>query len=303
MEKYFNIAINNTMKRIITYVFIAITTMCAYGGDYPPSHFRMGMYTLTRRQDVYLSDCNRWDALWFKDTLVLYSNFHFLYKSEAYFGTTYYSYGEWNYQNEIFVLNSVSEQEDTLQLQSEWEKAHCKYGSTTRHFPVFRFREMKETKLYNIDNYGVSFKKKKHQEVMMYDLEQKVNFDEFLYRFIHDSKYQSRVLRDSYEENYFILVKYPNTHKVDVLCHSPLEMVDKKTVRHKYYSLKNSPFAFEKLPKVYSILTVKEKGGGTECSFKIGDVTVYKMVFYKWYDRWILEEIVISDEGLDILRV
>lgn len=291
------------MKRIITYVFIAITTMCAYGGDYPPSHFRMGMYTLTRRQDVYLSDCNRWDALWFKDTLVLYSNFHFLYKSEAYFGTTYYSYGEWNYQNEIFVLNSVSEQEDTLQLQSEWEKAHCKYGSTTRHFPVFRFREMKETKLYNIDNYGVSFKKKKHQEVMMYDLEQKANFDEFLYRFIHDSKYQSRVLRDSYEENYFILVKYPNTHKVDVLCHSPLEMVDKKTVRHKYYSLKNSPFAFEKLPKVYSVLTVKEKGGGTECSFKIGDVTVYKMVFYKWYDRWILEEIVISDEGLDILRV
>lgn len=286
------------MKRILIVILMSVTNIPIWCSQFPPASFRMGLYTLVNRQDYYDKEVDRWVSRWFNDSITLYSDFRFVYKSKSYYGTIEYSYGHWAYKNNAFILNSVKQEEDTLQLQLNWGKSM--YGSSTSPFPAFEFIEMNRI-LHNINNYGVSFKKSRHRKVMSYDLEQEANFDDFLYRFIHDIRFQNMVIKKSLFDDDIIIIELPDNEKSDVLCIEP-NILNEKTINKRYKSIISSPYAFERFPKGYTIKT-EMNILGIDCIFLINNLPFFTITFSKEYDTWLIESISILEEGKIIFNL
>lgn len=288
------------MKRLLLYTIVTIVIMPIFAKNYPPASFRLGTYTVIERQDYYDSQNGIWKSMWFNDTLTLCSDFRFMWKSYSYYGTSDYSYGYWEYKNGAFVLNSVKGNEDTLQLQLEWMKEHTKYGPTSRHFPAYSYQEIINKKLYNIRNAGVLFKRKNKKVLMSYDLGQECDFHDFLYRFIHDGQFQDMTLNYSLRHaDDMIIIDLPNTNKTDVI-YRENDQLNKDLIRNQYSSLRNSPYAFDKLPPDYTI-QIDSSSFDIQCIFRLDDMPIYKMTFSKYSQTWFLESIEVFEGGKGII--
>ncbi len=275
------------MSRVhFLFIFILCIIPPLSAQEYPPPSFTMGTYKSTTLKNIYDKDYCQWRWVWSYDTITLYANRSFTYRSYAYsnaFQRIVYSYGEWAYKNETFILHSVKKEMDTLKLQQQWDAEHYKYGLTTKYCPTFTFLEISEENLYIVQNIRLSF-----QRLLFFPLGQPLEFDDFIWRFIHDINYQDSQIKG--------ILRTENI-PIGALNHESvgqLSLENEKREKSTYKSLSKSPYAIDKLPQNYAVSinvlnTSEWNTSKAQCSFFVDDILIYTMYFdrpsrrLEWY--------------------
>lgn len=280
--------------------------------DAPPKHFRMGDYEVHYFTETYVPYKSRnikfgnggeWKTTYIDEKITLHPDHSYEYKLIETPrrihgpGTIIYSFGSWSYKDRVFYLNSI---QDTLELTKKWREKQRRAYNPVYLFEImepYKFKVMKDEKLYNHQNCMVSWEEDICSSVVMrYNIDHIEDFDDFLYSFLNDSTFREERISncctmieiESPEPKFEAIITCPAGEDYPTYTSYP--------VSHIYKSLEETPFSPTKLPQGY--ITVKDpisawQARECSCTFMSKDYDLlFIMMFscesaHEWYLEWI----------------
>ena len=262
--------------------------------------------TYTKRSSEYYGKVGKWETHYINEKITLHPDHSFEYKLSIALhnapgpASYVYSFGKWFYKDGIFFLNSI---QDTLEMTKHWrEKQRNLYNPVYLYETLepYKFKEMKDEKLYNHQDYMVSWTEDECQGIVMrYNSNRIEDFDDFLYSFLNDSTFRNNRIADC-----CVLIETMSPQsKIEAVITCPFgrdfaESHSPLPVEHIYNSLDETPYSPERLPEGYKVLKNKDilsvwKAQKYDCTFlsKDGDY-LFSMTFIRgasmeWYVNWI----------------